>query len=542
LDLLRPAAIALALTGIAAGLSFGGGAGDPNAVPPRTAAGERSHPLEREPGSDEVAASGPVPYLPADVLVARGEIFLDQADRSSVTRANQVFRYALQADPASGAAYAGLARVAAMTVSRRWEEDDALVEHALEMGQKATELSPGDPRSHAALAAASLLAEEGSAALEAADRAWSLRAAGTPPWVEEIYAQALLARGDPGGALGVLEGVRSRRPERVQAHYLTGNALLDRGDLFEALDAYRRATLLDPDFVPALLQTAYTYDRLGNRSAAGPIYEDVSRRFPEVKSLVFTRMAASMIARRDFAEALSGLEQTHFKTRRGLGEGTVVYLKGACHEGLGRFDEARGQYRRVIEEYPMASLGTSASESLAAASYEALARIEMQSGRPEEAVRLMEQAVSAVRPTPSVFLRLAAVYSEYSLHDEAYRLLERAAAADFGPRPIGAKSLIYAGWARASRRLTENPGASGVVLQALERDADQIRARGDVYDYLQAARACAVAGSPTRALEWVRHAVNRGYHHLDWVASDAELAPVTLEPGFEALRKSAAAP
>lgn len=520
-------------------------ASDP--APPDEGDPKRSDPSSSHPSAvklDEAlgaAASRDVTrsLLPASELVLRGERLLDEPDRGSVNAAAAIFKAALEVDPGNGPALAGSARVAAVRYSRRWEEDDALVDRALDLARQATLSSPDDARAHAALAAVSLVAEDGATAYDEADRAWSLRTAQTPAWVREAYAHSLIVRGDHKGALVVLEELRAAEPARYQTWYLQGIAHLEMANLAEALLAFRRSNILSPDYPPALLQMARVYDRMERRDYAAQIYAQVKSRFPEETGRVFVRMAASLISRGKYLEALDGIDQARFKTKRGLGEGTVVYLKALCFDRLGRTEEAAALYRKVTQDYPDASYGSLAAESLASTSYEALARINLEGGRQEEAVRLMGEAMSKQRPTLSLFTGLADVYSDYRLHAEAIEVLKRASAIDFGPRRAGLKASLYVAWAREAKALGDAaPGPPADLLDALDRDAASIGARGDIADFLEAARACVLAGDTARALSWMKLATDHGYRQLDWVSGDADLAPLARERGFEELRRS----
>jgi len=485
-----------------------------------------------------VEQTAPGPLLASAELVLRGERLLDEPDRASVASAEAVFKSALEADPGDGAAFAGLARAIAIRYSRRWEEDDALPDRALDLARKSVVASPDDPRAHGALALAALVAEDADLAFDEADRAWALRSATTPAWVAEAWAQTMSVRGDHKAAIQALEEIRASQPARYQTWQLLGIARLELGELNEAERCFRRSRLLAPRFPLSLIQLARVYDRMGRRDYAVQIFTDVTRDFPEERGRILVRMSASLIGRGKYAEAMSGLDQAKFRTKRGLGEGTVVYMKALCLEKLGRVEEAVPLYNRVIQEFPAASYGSISGDNLAASSYEAVARIEMKRGRQDEAVRLMEEAMTKQKPTLSLYTSLATTYGDYGLHAEAVKVLKRAAATDFGPRKAGLKSSVYVAWARQARAADRDAtGPVPELLEALERDATAIRARGQIGDFLEAARACVLAGDSARAIGWLRAAVDDGYRKLDWIESDKDLAPLVRERGFEELSR-----
>ena len=43
----------------------------------------------------------------------------------------------------------------------------------------------------------------------------------------------------------------------------------------------------------------------------------------------------------------------------------IVYLKGVCYEGLGRFADAKGSFQYVAEQFPNTEFGYQAKEKLA---------------------------------------------------------------------------------------------------------------------------------------------------------------------------------
>ncbi|MBI3448373.1 MAG: hypothetical protein HY049_05585 [Acidobacteria bacterium] len=513
----------------------------PIASPEATAPGA---PPERVVSPDEPAPAdgGPARILTSREMALRAERLLDEPEKAQVDAAVTLLESARAMDPTDGVVLAGLARATAIRFLRRWDADDARIDQAVDLARKAVIGSPDDARAHAALALASMIAADRAAEFDEADRAWGLKADSSPPWVHEAYAQTLIARGDAPEALRVLAELRNGVPARYQTYQMEGLAQLDLGHLEEALLAFRRANLLAPTFPGALLQIALVCDRMGRRDYAAQIYRQVGDQFPEQGPAILVRMAASLISRGKYSEAQAGLARAEFKTRRGLGQGTVVYLKALCADRMGRAAEAAALYRSVTSDFPDASYGGVTSESLASSAYEALARLELKAGRQNEAVGLMEQALGLPRPGLSLFTGLAAVYSEYGLPADAAEVLRRGALVDFGPRSAGTKAGLYVHWARAAKAVADGGKSAAMVMPALERDAAAIRRHGDVASFLEAARACAISGERSRALEWLRQAVAQGYSKLDWIGSDPEMGSLTAEKEFAELRGSAPSP
>jgi tetratricopeptide (TPR) repeat protein len=481
--------------------------------------------------------------LPIEVLLDRAERMLDRTTRESVERAAELYQFVLKEDEDSALAHAGTARTMTIWYSRRWKDDDRLVAQALAAGRRAVEHDPEEPQTHAALSYALMAAEEWSEALQSADRAWALRGDGTPTWVTSVYAQSLLARSDEDGALRVLEEALRARPDRAQLHMMHGQILIEKKEYLQAVRALRRAVLLEPDFAPALVRAAYAMDRAGDRERAGSLYEEIVRRFPEEKNRVFLLMATSLMHRKEYDRALYGLGQIQFKTERGLSEGTRLYLMASCHHELGKREEARELYLDVVRNHPQASFGSFTGRSAGVAAYEGLARLALEEDDTPRAVKRLEEALSLGHPSVEIFLRLARMYEDHNLHREAIDLLARGAGTEFGAHLAGKKVALFLAWARAVRRHGEEErGRFEPILEGLDRHVESLLSTGDYTHFVEAARACALCGSPDRGIEWLRRAVERGYRKLDWIAGDEEMGSLAGHPGFEALRATLARP
>lgn len=500
---------------------------------------QRPPKLAKEADREKLAAADAASRedaLPLPALLARAEALIEQGGKRDIGQAGDILAFALTLDPDSGRAHVAAARADAIAYARRWIEEDAQIAKSLDHARRAAELLPDLPEAHAALAVARVAAEEWDEAFDEAEKAWNSRTETTAPWVTQVYAQTLIARAETSRAMEVLDAANETWPGRAPFYALKGAAFMEQSKYREAMLELRRALYLDVDFVPARLLLARALDLMGDRITAGQIYKEITVRSPEEKGRVHVLMAVTLISRGRYKEALTGLEQVELKTRRGLGEGTIVYLKAACHEELGLAEEAAREFRKVIEEYPLASYGSYAAESLATASYEALARMSIAAGKQDEAARIMEEAMQRPRPSLTLFLRLAMLYHRYGLFEDELAVLRRADAFDFGPRQAGPKVAIYVAWARALDSLhADGKAPRAEVIEALRRYAGALLATGNVSYYLEAARAAAIAGDPGAGLEWLERAAGAGYRTMDWIRSDPEMKEIAGLPGFSRL-------
>lgn len=494
--------------------------------------------LPPSPPAEEPALPAPEPFiLEIEVLLDRAERLLDRTDRESVELASEMYGFALEIDPASPRALAGQARTQVVRYTRRWEVSEELLDSALESARRASELAPGDPGAHAALAWVLMAREDWDAAVDSADRAWTLRQESTPTWVDAVYAQSLLARWEREGALDVVHAALLRRPDRAALHALEGSILIELQRYADAILPLQRARLLEPEYAPALLRMGYARDRMGDHRMAALIYGKVVGQNPEEKGRVYLLRAVSLMGQGSYARALGGLERVTLPASRGLGEGTRLYFMAQCHERLGHLDAAERLYRDVIRDHPLSSFGSPTAGSAAVAAYESLARIALDRERLPEAARLLEEALELDRPTVDLYLNLADVHLQHGLPEQASRILARGASADLGRRLAGPKLRIFQQWGRLLES-HEIPGAAvhrDEALNALQAHASAVRATGSEVWFVEAARASLLLGSADRALQWLREAVDLGYRKLEWIPEDPEMGVLSEHPQFTEL-------
>lgn len=508
--------------------------------PPRSAGELEAQ--EKKTTEEERLRRGDRSRFTSEQLLRRAAQFLERTGRRSEAGARRLFDTVLSREPANAVAMAGLARCAMTRYLRRWEEDDRLIEVSLGLARSALLADPEEPRAHAALAVASMADGNWEAAREAGERAWALRGPEPDPWVTRIYIRLLLTgrRWEEAGT--AVEEALARHPLDPRLHLLKGNLLLDRSELYEAEDSFRRALLLEQDLIPAVLSLARIQMRTGKGGLSAHLYQQVAERFPEEKGRVHVIWAASLIEKGKHKQALDGLGEVNFETGRGLGEGTRLYLMARCHEELGEKEQAIELYRRVIDEYPFATYGIFSTTLLAAESVERLARIALEDSRQTDALGLLEAALSMPRPSLGIFLRLGDLYSSYGLHREAATALARTEEIPDGPRMTMERLGIYVAWARALEKTGQgSPDPRREVVDALRNRSEGILATGNAGFFLEAARACAIAGDVEESLRWLDRAVEVGHRQLDWIRRDPEMRPVAESKKFSDLMKRASA-
>lgn len=182
--------------------------------------------------------------------------------------------------------------------------------------------------------------------------------------------------------LGELPKVEEIDPQ-AYAHYLQGRHFHERHteqDYAKAVNAYRVALELEPDYAPAWVALAATYMDQADRD-----YRDLHEGFALARAAVERALALD----ESLAEAHSmmGLIRLWYDwdwqaadeaTQRGLalapGDAPVLTGAGISAAALGRFDESVALFRRSIERDPLRLVG-----------HHNLALLLTAAGRPEEA-------------------------------------------------------------------------------------------------------------------------------------------------------------
>ena len=474
--------------------------------------------------------------LSVEALCRRGEHRIEDGGVEALRDSRRLYALAAQLYPDHACGHAGLSRSLAALVMRLVEQDDSLIDAALKSARRAVELDPRSASARAALAGALMLDLQPTAAEQAASEALQLDSLSVPALQASCFVR--MASGRSGEARKAIESALALRPDLPASHHALGNVLLISGQGEDAIASYRNALSLANDYKPSTFQLASAFELMGDYTTAGRILGRILSEHPEDSPLANLFMAQSLMKRDGWEVALPVLERATFTTRRGLSQGTVLYLKGICYEQLGRMDEARAAFREVIDAYPDATVGSTYPERLIYPAYEGLGRIYLQARDADAAAAVMEEGASKADASLDLFLRLARLYEDYHLPEKAIALLDKAMARDLTPKTAGTQLAASVLLARLGRQ-NSDAQALGRLVESLERRRGQIDALGDYVLHLEAVRALSIAGRGDLALEWLRHAVGLGYTQFEWMRKDPELDGLRAARGFEELVKSA---
>jgi len=478
---------------------------------------------------DEIPPEPPPRGIPAPGICARGDHLLEDGGQDALILAHRLFETVVRDHPEEACGHAGLSRALVSISLRRIEEDDALIDRSVEAARRAIALAPESANAHAALAGALLL----DLRPEEADAASRVAIDLDPESVPALQAAAWtrMGRGRLDAAQEAIEKALTLRPDLPASYHTLGNVHLMAGRRDEAFDAYEGALTLLPGYLPSSLQMGAAFEEIGAYARAGAIFERLIGEHPEVKARAELLMGFSLMKREGWKEALSVLDRVEFKTRRGLSNGTVLYLEGLCYEQLDRAEEALAAFRRVIDEYPDATAGYATPERLMFPAFEGLARLHLKARETEKAVAVLEEGLAHEDASPAILLRLARFYVDYGMPDRAIAVLRKAASREVTPRTARRQVAAFLMWARLAAASGDRAMADDMARQLMSQ-LPALDAIGDYLYDLDAMRALSIAGHGPEAVAWLRKAVTHGYGQFAWMDADPELDNLRAAPGF----------
>lgn len=320
--------------------------------------------------------------------------------------------------------------------------------------------------------------------LEAAEEAYQAAVAADPASAEarRNLALVLARRGEHVEAARQLEQALVREPGSFWLHFDHGTALLGSGDPEAAVEAFRRAVELAPDFTSARFNLANTLIRLGRwQEAAGHLERIVAGEPGHANARYLLAMAVLQQGRSAEAErrlrALVAEQPRHAAARQGLGQALMA-----------RGDAAGA--RRLFEE----ALALEPPPAEAAAAHRVLGQLAVRRGRYREAAGHLAEAVRLAPEDTAARLAQAVALSAAGRAREARLRLEEAREA-LPDDPSLAHAL--------ARLLATAPDAAvrdGVRALELAREAH--RSYPSLEHAATVAMALAAAGDFQAAVRW----------------------------------------
>jgi tetratricopeptide (TPR) repeat protein len=227
--------------------------------------------LELTPQERRAIAAGgtEVPEAAQRLLEARGVVGPNPTP-NDLGRAAELFRSALELDPAYADAMVGLAEVC----ERRFEfgEDPIWLEHGLSYAERALDIDPALPGAHLAAGRCELARHAYAEAVKRFERTLELDPLNLPAYL--ALAAALEDGGEPERAGAVIDRALRTGPDDWQTHHQVGKFLLDeRFQPARAMEHFQRVIELLPSSSIGYAARGGCRFYLGDRSGARDDFE-----------------------------------------------------------------------------------------------------------------------------------------------------------------------------------------------------------------------------------------------------------------------------
>ncbi|MFC1852102.1 tetratricopeptide repeat protein [candidate division CSSED10-310 bacterium] len=150
----------------------------------------------------------------------------------------------------------------------------------------------------------------------------------------------------------VLYGQESSIKSQALDHYNRGITLFEQKKYEEALDEYRQALNLNPEFSDAWNNQGIALMRLQNYAAAIDSFQKAILHKHEHSAEIYLNLAYTYTQQGDM---VSGLKSAHQALEKGLeGELKVraLFQIGTIHFKAKQFDEALQYFRKIVDDYP----------------------------------------------------------------------------------------------------------------------------------------------------------------------------------------------
>jgi tetratricopeptide (TPR) repeat protein len=273
-----------------------------------------------------------------------------------------------------------------------------------------------------------------------------LESAPRTPTVRQKLLEIYIRTGDEKGIETQLRAISGQNPSSPQAWFLLGGLYADQRKWTEAIENFRKAMILDPNFEPIYYALADAYVRDGKPQEAIATIGKARQLFGSTFQLEFAASLAYSSAK-DYPAALRALTAAELiaktsETNR-LTEGFYFQL-GAMHERNKDYETADKYFRKCIERdpnfaealnylgYMWAEQGKKLDEAYElinkavklepenAAFLDSMAWVLFQQGKPKEALPWMQKALKLVtEPDATLYDHLGDIYLKLGDQEKA---------------------------------------------------------------------------------------------------------------------------
>lgn len=335
--------------------------------------------------------------------------------------------------------------------------------------------------------------------------------------IQQQTARALM----PGAIVGRGPHLARRYTDQPRAyeHYLMGRFFLNKWteeSQYKAIENYKKALEIDPNFAPAYAGLADSYWGLSNLytppKQAMPLAKAAATRALEIDpNLGEAHLSLGLVMSRydwNYVEA-----EKEFKMAVSLN-----YRDPFTHEQYGMFLASIGRFQEAQAEMQQAQILNPISASIRISS----GVVHHYGGEYDEAI---EQYLKAVEMEPSLYLGhlyLGIAYRQKGMFPEAVAELRKVLELNEVPMALGMLGHTLAAWARKDD------------AEAVLRQLEQLSRQRWVSPYY-AAIIYVGLGKKQEALSWLRKAYEERAEDITFIRVDPLLEPLRGEPEFRSL-------
>ncbi len=270
-------------------------------------------------------------------------------------------------------------------------------------------------------------------------------------------------------------------PEEPRWPYYLGDVLVVQGtDPMAAVEAFRQALALAPDYGPAHFRLASALVTADDPQAARPHFERALEFAPDLQP-ARVGLAQLLLAEGDAENAARLLEQVLEVAPR---HGQAISALGQAYMRLGRRDEARAVAERASEAaafnlFDDPWMSQVVAEGVSAVLIWDRAKAFLDNGDNEQAVLGLRQVVDRLPDNAEAHQQLAVAYGNLGETSSAARHLEQAVALD--PENLAARVQLATAWLELQRPLEAIPHLEAVLQQNPEDlDAPWLMGRAEI--------------------------------------------------------------
>jgi putative PEP-CTERM system TPR-repeat lipoprotein len=228
-------------------------------------------------------------------------------------------------------------------------------------------------------------------------------------------AKIAVLRDDLAAAEKIVDSLLVQAPNNAQVWLLKGDLLGLRSQPEQALDAYQRASKVQPDSVLAHLAQAVHYINAGNNAAAQGAVTKASSLAPNSPTVGFTRALLSLREKK-FNECRDALQRVFAAIPEHM---PSILVAASLHYSIGALEQAQSLYTRYLLKFP----GSVYARKM-------LADTLIRNGQPQSAVYLLQPFLSQGFKDGEILTLAGQAHLQLGQYDQAIKYLETSVALD----------------------------------------------------------------------------------------------------------------